>query len=91
MASVAGSADVSYASVVFVILTAGLMALVLAAGISGFMGLVICLLAMLNLMDVEAFATSFRRYDLLSQRWRTWGRSCPGIEVLVGLGVLLNP
>jgi glutaredoxin len=85
------SADISYAPVVAVFLTAGLMALVLAVGVGGFMGLAICLLAMLKLMDVEAFAASFRRYDLLSQRWRPWGSLYPGIELLVGLGVLLHP
>jgi glutaredoxin len=85
------AADISYAPVVAVFLTAGLIALVLAAGVSGFMGFAICLLAMLKLMDVEAFAASFRRYDLLSQRWRHWGRLYPGVELLVGLGVLLQP
>jgi hypothetical protein len=48
-------------------------------------------LAMLKLMDVDAFATSFRKYDLLSQRWRGWARFYPGIELLVGLGVLQQP
>ncbi len=76
---------------VAVFATAGLMALVLSVGISGFMGIAICLLAMLKLMDVQAFAASFRKYDLLSQRWRSWGRLYPGIELLVGLGVLLQP
>jgi len=84
-------ADISYTPVVVVFLTAGLMALVLAAGVSGFMGFAICLLAMLKLMDVEAFAASFRKYDLLSQRWRPWARLYPGVELLVGLGVLLQP
>ena len=59
--------------VVAVFGAAALMALVLSAGVSGFMGIAICLLAMLKLMDVEAFAASFRKYDLLSQRWRPWG------------------
>lgn len=85
------SADVSYTPVAAVFLTAALMAVVLAAGVGGFMGLAICLLAMLKLMDVEAFAASFRKYDLLSQRWRSWGRLYPGIELLVGLGMLLQP
>jgi glutaredoxin len=85
------AADISYAPVVAVLLTAGLISLALAAGISGFMGLAICLLAMLKLMDVEAFAASFRKYDLLSQRWHPWGRLYPGIELLVGLGMLLPP
>jgi len=85
------AAEISYAPVVAVFLTAGLMALALSAGVSGFMGFAICLLAMLKLMDVDAFAASFRKYDLLSQRWRPWGRLYPGIELLVGLGVLLQP
>jgi glutaredoxin len=85
------TADVSYTPVVAVFFTAGLMALVLKAGVSGFMGVAICLLAMLKLMDVEAFAASFRKYDLLSQRWQAWGRLYPGVELLVGLGVLLKP
>jgi len=85
------AAEISYTPVVAVFGTAGLMALLLAAGISGFMGIAICLLAMLKLMDVEAFAASFRKYDLLSQRWRAWGRLYPGIELLVGLGMLLPP
>jgi glutaredoxin len=83
--------DISYTPVVVVFLTAGLMALVLDAGVGGFMGIAICLLAMLKLMDVEAFAASFRKYDLFTQRWRPWGRLYPGVELLVGLGVLLQP
>jgi glutaredoxin len=85
------AAEITYAPVVAVFLTAGLMALVLSAGISGWMGIAVCLLAMLKLMDVEAFAASFRRYDLLSQRWTAWARFYPGIELLVGLGVLIRP
>jgi glutaredoxin len=85
------SAEISYVPVVAVFLIAGQMAVVLTAGVGGFMGFAICLLAMLKLMDVQAFATSFRKYDLLSPRWRPWGRLYPGIELLVGLGVLLQP
>jgi len=85
------SAEISYTPVVAVFGTAGLVALVLSAGISGFMGLAICLLAMLKLMDVQAFSASFRKYDLLTMRWRPWGQLYPGIEMLVGLGMLLPP
>jgi len=84
------SAEVSYTPVIAVLATAALMALALAGGISGFMGIAICLLAMLKLMDVAAFAASFRKYDLLSQRWQAWGGLYPGVELL-GLGVLLRP
>jgi glutaredoxin len=83
--------EISYTPVVAVFVTAGLMALVMSAGVRGFMGIAICLLAMLKLMDVAAFAASFRNYDLLSQRWRSWGRLYPGVELLVGLGMLLAP
>ena len=85
------SADVSYTPVLTVFATAALMALALAGGLSGFMGIAICLLAMLKLMNVPAFAASFRKYDLLSQRWRPWGGLYPGVELLVGLGILLRP
>jgi glutaredoxin len=85
------SADVSYTPVVAVFATAALMALVLGNGLSGFMGIAICLLAMLKLMDASAFAASFRNYDLLTQRWRAWGGLYPGVELLVGLGILLKP
>jgi glutaredoxin len=84
-------AAVAYTPVLAVFATAALMALALAGGVRGFMGTAICLLAMLKLMDVAAFAASFARYDLLSQRWRPWGRLYPGVELLVGLGVLSGP
>ena len=74
------TAEISYTPAVAVFGTAALMALVLNIGISGFMGIAICLLAMLKLMDVEAFAARFRKYDQLSKRWRPWGQLYPGIE-----------
>jgi glutaredoxin len=87
----AESAEVSYTPVLAVFATAALMTLVLAGGLSDFMGIALCLLAMLKLMDVPAFAASFRKYDLLSQRWHAWAGLYPGIELLVGLGILLRP
>lgn len=85
------TAEFSYTPVIAVFATAALMNLALAGGIGGFMGISICLLAMLKLMDVEAFASSFRKYDLLTQRWHAWGRLYPGVELLVGLGILMRP
>ena len=85
------AAEVSYTPIFGVFATAVLMTLVLAGGISGFMGIALCLLAMLKLMDVPAFTASFRKYDLLSQRWRAWAGLYPGVELLVGLGILLRP
>lgn len=84
----AETAEVSYAPVIAVFLSALLINLALGGGIRGFMGLAICLLAMLKLMDVAAFAASFRKYDLLTQRWLAWGKLYPSVELLVGLGML---
>jgi glutaredoxin len=66
----AESADISYAP--------------MAAGVGGFKGFAIYLLAMLKLMDVEAFAASFRKYDLLSQRWRLWGEGSKPQTIAAG-------
>ena len=87
----AESADYSYTPVVAVFGTALLMALVLGDSIiQHFMGFSICALAMLKLMDVESFAASFVKYDLITQRWRPWGKLYPGVELLIGLGFLLS-
>ncbi len=87
----AESADYSYTPVIAVFGTALLMALVLGDSIiQRFMGFSICALAMLKLMDVESFAASFVKYDLITQRWRPWGKLYPGVELLIGLGFLLS-
>ena len=70
------------------------MALVLGDSIlQRFMGFSICALAMLKLMDVESFAASFVKYDLVTQRWRSWAKVYPGVELLIGLkpGIRLCP
>lgn len=86
------SADYSYTPVIAVFGTTLLMALVLGDSlIHAFMGISICALAMLKLMDVDSFAASFVKYDLVTQRWRVWGKLYPGVELLIGLGFLLNP
>ena len=30
------------------------------------------------------------KYDLITQRWRPWGKLYPGVELLIGLGFLLS-
>ena len=69
-----------------------LMALVLRGEVvQHFMGFSVCALAMLKLMDVQSFAVSFAKYDLISQRFALWGRIYPGVELLIGLGFLAAP
>jgi len=85
----AESADYSYTPVMAVFGSTLLMALVLAGPIlRQFMGLSICVLAILKLIDLSSFAESFSKYDLISQRWRGWGKVYPGVELLIGLGFL---
>ena len=69
-----------------------LMALVVGDGILQlFMGFSICMLAMLKLMDVDSFAISFAKYDLITQRAKAWAKIYPGVELLIGLGFLMSP
>ena len=82
--------EVSYTPVVAVFATALLVDLAVAGGVMGFMGYALAMLAMLKLMDVGAFATSFIKYDLLSQRWPAYARVYPGLELLVALGFLAD-
>ena len=85
----AEKAHYSYTPVVAVFGTALLMALVLGdAVMQRFMGFSVCALAMLKLMDVQSFAISFAKYDLITQRIPLWGRVYPGVELLIGLGFL---
>lgn len=88
----AGKAEYSYTPVVAVFGTTLLMALVLRSEVvQHFMGFSVCALAMLKLMDVQAFAVSFAKYDLITQRFAVWGRIYPGVELLIGLGFLAAP
>ena len=88
----AEAADYSYTPVLAVFGTTLLMALVLGEDtLQRFMGFSVCALAMLKLMDVESFASSFGKYDLITQRFRLWARLYPGVELLIGLGFLHHP
>ena len=54
------------------------------------MGISICLLAMLKLMDIEAFGISFKKYDLISSRFNQWIYIYPFFELLIGINFLLS-
>jgi glutaredoxin len=85
---VAAAPEYSYTPVIALFSTAGLMTLATSLGMTGFMGISLSMLAALKLMDLEAFAESFRKYDLLTRRFRPYGRAYPSIELLLGLGYL---
>ncbi|MFO8237768.1 MAG: glutaredoxin [Prochlorococcaceae cyanobacterium] len=78
----------SYRPVLAVFAVAALAAWALGAGVVGFMGLAVTVLATLKLMDPPAFRRGFRLYDLLMDRWRGYGVLYPWLELLVGLAIL---
>lgn len=80
--------DYSYTPVVALFSTAGLVAWAAALGVPGFMGVSLSMLASLKLMDLESFAESFEKYDLITQQVKPYGKAFPFLELLLGLGFL---
>ncbi len=84
----AEGAEYSYTPVIAIFSTAGLMALATTAGVTGFMGYSLSLLASLKLMDIESFAESFAKYDLITKRVKPYAKVYPFAELAIGLGFL---
>ena len=70
--------------------TSLLITITLIKSFQVFMGLSICLLAMLKLMDIEAFGLSYKKYDLITSRFKNWIYIYPFCELLIGLCFLLS-
>lgn len=84
----AETADYSYTPVAALFSTAGLMALATSLGIPGFMGISLSMLASLKLMDIDSFSESFEKYDLITRRFKPYGKVYPFAELAIGLGFL---
>ncbi len=84
----AEKSDVSYMPVVALFSSAGLMTMALSLGMTGFMGISLSILATLKLMDLESFAQSFTKYDLLTKRIKPYAKVYPFAELAIGLGFL---
>ncbi|MGI0481053.1 glutaredoxin family protein [Geminocystis sp. CENA526] len=84
----AKKADYSYTPVIALFSTAGLISLASSLGFTGFMGVSLSMLASLKLMDLNAFAESFAKYDLICQRFKPYGKVYPFLESMIGLGLL---
>ncbi|MEM6754041.1 MAG: glutaredoxin [Cyanobacteria bacterium P01_C01_bin.38] len=84
----AEGAEYSYTPVIAIFSTAGLMALATTAGITGFMGYSLWLLASLKLMDIESFAESFQKYDLITKKIKPYAKIYPFAELAIALGFL---
>ncbi|MEM7772844.1 MAG: MauE/DoxX family redox-associated membrane protein [Cyanobacteria bacterium P01_A01_bin.37] len=84
----AETAEYSYTPVIALFSTAGLMAIATSMGLSGFMGFSLSMLASLKLMDLDAFAESFQKYDLITQQVKPYSKVYPFAELAIGLGFL---
>jgi glutaredoxin len=80
--------DTSYTPVIALFSTAGLMTLALSLKMAGFMGISLSMLASLKLMDLDSFTESFQKYDLVTKRFKSYGKIYPFLELAIGLGFL---
>ena len=68
--------------------TSFLITITLVKNFQVFMGITICLLAMLKLMDIESFGTSYKKYDLISSQFDSWIYIYPFFELIIGISFL---
>ena len=80
----------SFTPLIAVFGTSLLITITLLKSFQIFMGISICLLAMLKLMDIESFGISFKKYDLISSRFSQWIYIYPFCELLIGISFLLS-
>tara|TARA_B100000073_G_scaffold52186_1_gene38445 strand:+ start:370 stop:822 length:453 start_codon:yes stop_codon:yes gene_type:complete len=80
----------SFTPLITVFGTSFLITITLNKNFQDFMGISICLLAMLKIMDIEAFGISFKKYDLISYRFKKWIYIYPFCELLIGISFLLT-
>ena len=78
----------SFTPLIAVFGTSFLITISLLKSFQIFMGISICLLAMLKLMDIEAFGTSYKKYDLISSKFDNWIYIYPFCELLIGISFL---
>ncbi len=78
----------SFIPLIVVFTTSFLITITLLKNFQTFMGISICLLAMLKLMDIETFGISYKKYDLISSRFSRWIYIYPFCELLIGISFL---
>lgn len=92
-----GRSLADYAPLAALVLVALAAALAIAAGGRGlamapvmhaYMGVFLCIFALLKLFDPPGFADGFEMYDLAAKRWRGWGYVYPFVELGLGLAYL---
>ena len=79
----------SFTPLITVFGTSFLITITLLKSFQIFMGISICLLAMLKLMDIEAFGTSYKKNDLISSQFDSWIYIYPFFfELIIGISFL---
>lgn len=69
-------------------LAAGFGTITMRTVMHGYMGVFLCVFALLKLFDLEGFTDGFHMYDLLAKRVRSWGYVYPFVELTLGLAYL---
>lgn len=46
--------------------------------------------AFFKFLNIEGFATSYRMYDIVAERWKTWAYIYPFVELSLGILYLIN-
>ncbi|WP_017445364.1 MauE/DoxX family redox-associated membrane protein [Gayadomonas joobiniege] len=80
----------SYVPVVALFSVALLLALATETQFKGFMGFSLSLLALQKLMDIKAFVSGFKQYDLLAPHITPYAYAYPFLELASGLGILAS-
>lgn len=55
-----------------------------------FMGLFFLVFSFFKLLDLSGFASAYQSYDIISKRWIGWGYIYPFIELILGVGFLIE-
>lgn len=43
-----------------------------------------------KLLNIEGFSSSYRMYDIVAQKWNSWGKIYPFVELGLGIAYLIN-
>jgi len=78
----------SFTPLIAVFGTSFLITITLLRSFQIFMGISICLLAMLKLMDIDVFGTNYKKYDLISSQFDKWIYIYPFCELIIGISFL---
>ena len=78
----------SFIPLIAVFGTSFLITIKLVKSFQIFMGISICILAMLKLMEINAFGKSYKKYDLISSQFDSWIYIYPFCELLIGISFL---